>query len=249
MTVSPGTVRVGTSGYQYPHWRGVFYPPRLPTRKWFAYYADHFDTVEINNTFYRLPDGDVFDSWRQQAPRGFRYALKFSRYGTHIKRLKEPEAPLERFLDGAERLGRTLGPVLVQLPPHWRVNVERLSNFVGLLPRVQRWAMELRDESWLCQDVFDVLTAHNVALCVHDMIPDHPRVLTADFVYLRFHGDHYRGSYSHQFLVAQADRVADYLANEMDCYVYFNNDDQGHAARNALDLKRYLATRVSNDGV
>ncbi|HKJ08601.1 MAG TPA: DUF72 domain-containing protein [Gammaproteobacteria bacterium] len=248
MTTTRGTLRIGTSGYQYPHWRGVFYPPGLPTRGWFAHYAEHFDTVEINNTFYRLPGAEVFDSWRDQAPRGFRYALKFSRYGTHIKRLKDPQEPLQRFLEGAERLGTALGPVLVQLPPRWHVNVDRLAAFAALLPRTHRWALEVRDESWLCREVFAVLKAHNVALCIHDMIAGHPRMLTADFVYLRFHGDHYRGSYSHQFLVAQADRIADYLARGMDSYVYFNNDDRGYAVANALDLKRYLAARMPAAG-
>ncbi len=246
MSGSRGDLRVGTSGYRYPHWRGVFYPSDLPVRKWFGYYAERFDTVEINNTFYRLPDGEVFDSWRVQAPPGFSYALKYSRYATHIKRLKEPQEPLRRFVACADRLGGASGPVLVQLPPHWRVNVERLSAFARLLPGTHRWTLEVRDRSWLSEAVFAVLAEHNVALCIHDMIPGHPRVLTADFVYLRFHGDQYRGSYSPQFLTAEADRIAGYLAQGMNTYAYFNNDEHGYAVGNALDLKRYLATRMNH---
>lgn len=240
-----GKFRVGTSGYQYPHWRGVFYPADLPVRQWFAYYADRFDTVEINNTFYRLPDVGVFDGWRSQAPENFRYALKYSRYATHIKHLKDPQEPLQRFWCRAARLAEALGPVLVQLPPHWRVNTERLAQFAAQLPRGPRWAIEVRDASWLCDKVFSVLHEYNIALCIHDMLARHPRVLTADFVYLRFHGDHYRGCYSHQFLTAQAALIAAYLERGLDTYAYFNNDERAYAVANALDLKRYLASRTA----
>lgn len=235
-----GRFRVGTSGYQYDHWKEVFYPADLPKAEWFAYYARHFDTVEINNTFYRLPGPHVFDSWRDAAPPGWLYAVKFSRFGTHIKRLKDPEQPVELFLSRAARLKASLGPVLVQLPPRWRLNLERLDGFLACLPRSIRWTIEFRDASWLVEPVFERLAVHKVALCLHDMLPDHPRVLTAPFTYLRFHGQRYHGSYSTQVLTAQARQIRRYLADGVDVYVYFNNDVGGHAIHNALDLRRYV---------
>jgi uncharacterized protein YecE (DUF72 family) len=236
-----GEVRIGTSGYQYDHWRGLFYPPALPKRHWFGHYARHFDTVEINNTFYRLPEATTFEAWAAEAPAGFLYALKFSRYGTHIKRLLDPEEPIRRFLERAEILGKLLGPLLVQLPPHWKVNRARLGGFLEAAPRKQRWAIEFRDPGWLTEEIFSLLEGQNAALCIHDMIPDHPRRITADWVYLRFHGQHYGGTYSHQYLSAQARQIAEYRAQGLDVFAYFNNDVGGHAVRNAADLKRYLA--------
>jgi uncharacterized protein YecE (DUF72 family) len=235
-----GRFRVGTSGYQYGHWKEVFYPADLPRAAWFSFYARHFDTVEINNTFYRLPAPHVFDTWRASAPDGFLYAVKFSRYGTHRKRLKDPRQPVELFVPRARRLQASLGPVLVQLPPHWRVNLERLENFLAVIPRGIRWTIEFRDPSWLCQSVYDLMARHNVALCLHDMIPEHPARITADFTYLRFHGRRYGGSYAAQALAAQARRIREYTASGLDVYVYFNNDIGGHAVRNALDLRRYV---------
>ena len=231
-------LRIGTSGYQYDHWKQRFYPEDLPKKQWFGWYADRFDTVEINNTFYHLPKVDTFKAWHDQTPPGFRYAVKFSRYGSHIKKLKDPEGPIQQFVDGVAHLGAYLGPILVQLPPRWHVNVERLERFLAAAPRDQRWAVELRDPSWLCDEVYAVLRAHNAALCLHDMLPDHPREITADWVYLRYHGDHYQGSYSHQFLAAEARRIKEYLRDHMDVYAYFNNDQNAYSVFNALDLRR-----------
>jgi len=232
--------RIGTSGYQYDHWRGTFYPRDLPKRRWFEHYAQHFDTVEINNTFYHLPAASTFDAWREAAPRDFLYALKFSRYATHLKRLKDPQEPIERFVGLAKRLGICLGPILVQLPPGFAVDEVRLAGFLDAAPRDRRWAVEFRHESWLCEDVYAILERQGVALCVHDMLLDHPRRITAPWTYLRFHGDRYAGSYSSQFLSALARRMQELLAQGIDVYAYFNNDEQGHAVRNALDLRRYI---------
>lgn len=238
-----GDLRIGTSGYQYDHWTGVLYPPELPKTQWFERYAEEFDTVEINNTFYNLPKAKTFDSWAERAPQGFLYVLKFSRYGTHLKHLKDPEDWVPTFLNRAERLGGLLGPILVQLPPHWKLNVERLAGFLDAAPARHRWAIELRNEAWLCDEVYDLLREHNAALVVHDMIPDHPRVVTADWVYLRFHGagERYGGDYSHQALSAVAQRIQDHLAEGRDVFAYFNNDAEGYAVRNARDLRRYVA--------
>lgn len=233
-------LRIGTSGYQYDHWRGRFYPPDLPKRLWFDRYARHFDTVEINHMFYHLPSAETFDHWRAQAPAGFRYALKFSRYGSHIKRLKDPEGPLGRFVELAGRLKSFLGPVLVQLPPDFKLDVERLDRFLEVAPRRIRWAVEFRHPSWLCQEVFALLEAHGAMLCVHDLIPDHPARVTGNAAYLRLHGQRYGGSYSPQHLAAQARRIRRWRAAGHDVWVYFNNDERGHAVANALALKRYL---------
>lgn len=235
-----GELRIGTSGYQYTHWRGDFYPRDLAKRDWFAHYAEHFDSVEINNTFYRLPDAGVFEAWREQAPPSFRYALKYSRYATHLKHLIDPEEALERFLERAERLRSRLGPILVQLPPHWKADPERLDAFLRAAPRRHRWAVELRDPDWLRDEVYDVLRSRGAALVIHDLLDDHPRQLTADWTYLRFHGRRYGGSYSPQALSGQAGRIRHWLCEGRDVYAYFNNDRGGHAPRNAADLARYL---------
>lgn len=235
-----GRFRTGTSGYQYDHWKGIFYPTRIPKKDWFRYYASQFDTVEINNTFYQLPEAGTFDSWREQAPDGFLYVLKFSRYGSHLKKLKNPEDSIGAFLERADRLGSHLGPILVQLPPGWKVNVGRLAAFLEAAPRRYRWAVEFRDPSWLCEEIFEILQDRNAALCVHDKIECHPRPQVADWVYLRYHGDRYHGSYTPQKLIAEARRIKRSLSDGKDVYAYFNNDLEGYAVENARDLHRYV---------
>ncbi len=241
-----GKLRVGTSGYQYDHWRGVLYPDEAPKREWFGLYTRQFTTVEINNTFYHLPAATTFDNWRDQAPRGFCYALKYSRYGSHLKHMKDPHQHVDRFVERAKRLGAYLGPILVQLPPHWRVDLERLDSFLAALPRGHRWAVELRDATWLCERVYSALRRHSVALCIHDLLPDHPSELTAGWTYLRFHGPaperKYAGSYPYQALRAAAQRIDQWLSAGCDVHAYFNNDERGHAVQNALDLLRFVDT-------
>lgn len=238
-----GRLRVGTSGYHYEHWRGVFYPETLSPEAWFDHYATVFDTVEINNTFYRLPDVATFDAWCSRAPDGFLYALKFSRYGTHLKHLTEPRKVIRPFLRGARRLDDHLGPILLQLPPRWKADPTRLERFLDAAPKDLRWAVEFRDPSWLREDVYAVLHRAGAALCIHDMIEDHPRKFTTNWTYLRYHGRTYDGSYSTQKLSAEAARIARLLAEGTDVYAYFNNDVGGHAVRNARDLRRYVASR------
>jgi uncharacterized protein YecE (DUF72 family) len=242
-----GQLRLGTSGYQYKHWRGLFYPKDLPQKAWFAHYAAHFDTVEINNTFYRLPQSATFDTWRARAPADFCYALKFSRYGSHLKRLKDPGEPIARFLDRAARLEPFLGPILVQLPPNWRLDTERLGGFLKHAADQHRWAFEFRDRRWLCAEVFDLLRDANAALCIHDLIMDHPREITADWVYLRFHGASSGGNYTDQALQGEASRIRQYLDSRLDVFAYFNNDVGGHALHNATDLRRYAQIDKSPD--
>jgi len=240
MCAAEGEFRAGTSGWQYDHWRGVFYPQDLSKREWFDFYSHRFNTVEVNNTFYHLPRASTFDSWREAAPEGFLYVLKYSRYGTHLKRLSDPEGHVNKFLDRAERLGGFLGPILVQLPPHWNANPERLAAFLNAAPADRRWALEFRDPSWLCDEVYDVLRAHNAALCIHDLIEDHPDEVTADWIYLRFHGSGDGGDYPHQALSAWAQRINRWRGDGLDVFAYFNNDAHGYAVANVSDLLRYV---------
>lgn len=233
-------LRIGTSGYQYDHWKNVFYPSDIPKKQWFDYYTQHFDTVEINNTFYHLPQASTFDDWREAAPKDFLYVLKFSQYGTHMKRLKDPDDTIGAFLSNADHLKTCLGPILVQLRPNWSVNPERLDAFLDCAPKDHRWAVEFRDPSWLCDDIYTILRDHNAALCIHDMIEDHPQVITADWVYLRFHGEHYAGCYSEQHLRRTADTISGMQAHGYDVFAYFNNDAQGFAVDNAKTLKSFL---------
>jgi uncharacterized protein YecE (DUF72 family) len=233
-------LRIGTSGYQYKHWKGVFYPETIRQKDWFEYYARFFDTVELNNTFYRLPDVRTFSSWRSRTPPGFCYVLKYSRYGSHIMHLKNPQQHVEPFLNNARVLGRLLGPILVQLPPQWRLDLARLEQFLVFVPRKHRWALEFRNPSWLCPEVYAVLRRHRAALCIHDMIPDHPQEVTSDWIYLRYHGSRPHGSYSEDQLRREADKIQRHRANGLDVFAYFNNDMHGHALINAADLREFV---------
>ncbi|MBI2875989.1 MAG: DUF72 domain-containing protein [Candidatus Tectomicrobia bacterium] len=235
-------IRIGTSGWVYKHWRGVFYPETLRQRDWFGYYAHAFDTVEINNSFYRLPSADAFDQWRRQAPPGFLYAVKASRFLTHLKKLKDPEEPLYRFFERAARLGATLGPVLYQLPPRWQVDLPRFEQFLAALPQGTLHVIEFRDASWLIEEVFRRMERHQVSHCIHDMSPlNVPLRATASPVYLRFHGgpDH-GGHYPLAALEAWARQIDDWREQGLDLFAYFNNDIGGYALENAKMLKRLL---------
>jgi uncharacterized protein YecE (DUF72 family) len=236
-----GSVRIGTSGWHYKHWLGLFYPPKLAAKEMFRFYALHFDTVELNNTFYRLPRPETFESWRDNSPEKFLFAVKGSRFITHMKKLKDPESSSLKFFDGAARLGEKLGPILFQLPPRWRVDTERLSEFLAMLPQEHRYVIEIRDESWLVKEVYDVLRQFNVAFCIHDLAHmQTPLEITANFTYIRFHGPgaaKYGGSYSSAALREWANRISDWRSAGVDSYVYFNNDVGGHAITNAQKLK------------
>ena len=248
--VSPA-VRIGCSGWQYRHWRGGFYPAELPQSRWLEHYATHFDTVEINNTFYRLPEASTFSAWRGRAPRGFLYAVKASRFLTHMKKLKDPDDPLDLFFSRAVCLGPTLGPVLYQLPPRWPVNLDRLQTFLTALPRGKRHAVEFREPSWYAEPVFALLRKHRVALCLHDMQGSASgRLAVGPFVYVRFHGTQkYSGSYDETTLAEWADWLVERWRGGSGIYAYFNNDTGGHAPRDAVRLRAALASRVSQAGL
>lgn len=232
-------IRVGTSGYAYPHWRRTFYPPRLPERAWLGYYAKVFTTVELNATFYGLPSPDAVDQWREHTPRGFLFAAKGSRFLTHLKRLREPELALLRYFEVVGRLGDKLGPVLWQLPPQLREpDLDRLEHFLAWLPSEVPQVIEARSEGWYTGEVCDLLDRHRVAFCEHDLLPSLPPRHTGGFRYLRFHGAtaRYLGRYGRRALARHARDLAEWAAQGGKAYAYFNNDAMGHAVRDALDL-------------
>jgi uncharacterized protein YecE (DUF72 family) len=240
MKIAASRCRIGTSGFHYGHWRGIFYPDNLPSKNWFAHYVREFDTVELNNTFYRLPPPESFDNWRLQAPPDFDFAVKFSRYGSHLMRLKNAEDSIRRFSERAQHLREHLGPILVQLPPKWNVNPARLNEFLDAAPQDQRWAVEFRDARWLNAEIFAILRNHRAALCIHDKIVDHPREITADWIYMRFHGGRDDGNYSEAELAAYSREIKGYLKTGFAVYAYFNNDWHGYALENAATLKALL---------
>jgi uncharacterized protein YecE (DUF72 family) len=240
-----GRPLIGCSGWIYRDWRGPVYPEDLPTKRWFEVYRDLFDTVEINNTFYRLPPTSTFDDWASQAPKEFVYALKLGQFGTHRKKLVDASTWLPNHVGRAERLGAALGPTLVQLPPRWRRNTERLDEFLSVAPKHLRWAVEVRDPSWLHDDVFAVLERHGAALCIHDMLPDHPWERTTDWAYVRFHGSEtgraYQGEYGGKGLRTAANRLRRWTDEGYDTYAYFNNDRNAAAVRDASWLRDHVS--------
>ncbi|MFN2491503.1 MAG: DUF72 domain-containing protein [Pyrinomonadaceae bacterium] len=239
-----GELHIGTSGWHYKGWVGPFYPEKLPTKEMFGFYAQHFDTVEINNSFYRLPSDTTFDSWRDKSPPNFRFAVKASRFITHMKKLKEPETSTQKFFLGAERLEKKVGPILFQLPPRWSVNIQRMGDFLAALPQGHQYVFEFRDETWLVSEVYKLLRKYNAAFCIHDLSGEQtPLEITADFTYIRFHGPgkaKYAGSYSSQRLRKWANRINEWCKDQLTVYAYFNNDIGGCAVRNASELKRLV---------
>jgi uncharacterized protein YecE (DUF72 family) len=241
----PGDVRIGCSGWSYPHWRKRFYPEKLPAREHFAFYAQHFNTVELNNSFYRQPPRERFEAWRDQAPPGFLFAVKGSRYVTHIKRLAVEKKSIDLVVDAALGLGEKLGPILFQLQANFHVDLERLQRFIGLLPTDVRFTLEFRHESWLVPAVFELLRAHRIALT----IPDHPKMpkaleITSDFTYIRMHVPPNGLGYGQRALKPWADRVIGWRRECVDVFVYFNNDMEGHAIKDAKTLMSLVDAKV-----
>ncbi|HYC90109.1 MAG TPA: DUF72 domain-containing protein [Thermoanaerobaculia bacterium] len=242
-------IRIGTSGYHYKHWLGRYYPEGMKANEMLKHYLRDFDTVELNNTFYQLPNESTFDAWRKNTPSDFLYAVKGSRFITHMIKLKDAQRGLTNFMPRAERLRGKLGPILWQLPPGWKVNVERLEEFLSLLPKEHRYTFELRNETWMTDAVLEVLKKYNAAFCIYELAGYHsPIELTADWTYIRLHGPtsfKYQGSYSDEQLAEWADRIRAWSKKLKGIYVYFDNDDSAYAVYNALTLKRMVekATR------
>ncbi len=236
-------IRIGTSGWHYNHWRGAFYPEGLPASRMLEYYLGRFDTVEINNSFYHLPTVETFLAWKGATPKNFLFAVKGSRFITHMKKLSDPGPSSEKFFDRVTVLGRKLGPILWQFPPRWQSNPERLDAFLDAVPRRRRHAFELRDPSWFNDEVNAVLRRHKAAFCIYDFDRrQSPRIVTTDWVYVRLHGPEgkYAGSYSDAALDEWAVWFRTWDTQQKDIYCYFDNDQAGYAALDALRLKTRL---------
>jgi uncharacterized protein YecE (DUF72 family) len=236
-------LRIGTSGWHYQHWRENFYPPGEPPS--LVRYAERFDTVEINNSFYRLPSPETFQAWRDKTPPDFLFAVKASRFITHMKKLTDPEGSFGKFFAAVAHLGPKLGPILFQLPPGWRCNALRLEEFLTVIsPRRLRCAFEFRNETWFGPEIEQILARHNAAFCIYDIAQRRsPLPATADFVYVRLHGPEaaaYAGSYSDAALAEWVDRIASWRDQGRDVFCYFDNDQKAYAAADALRLKAML---------
>ncbi len=242
------TVRIGTLGWSYKHWAKVFYPDKLPANEHLPFYAQHFSTVEINYSYYQLPPRTAFETWRSNTPDDFVFAVKASRYLTHMKKLNEPAEPLQRLLHNAGGLGPKLGPVLFQFPRRWRLNLLRFQEFFAALeqhPR-HRYAFEFRHDSWLVGDVYALLKQHNAALClpVGWNIPLDIQV-PADWTYIRFHGGARGIAFADDELQPWAERIRRWRADGVDSYSYFNNDTIENGRAPAIDNARRLRELVS----
>lgn len=230
-------VYVGTSGWQYAHWRRVFYPAKLPARLWLPYYAERFQTVEVNNTFYHLPQEPVFAHWAETSPGDFVFALKMSRYLTHLKRLHDPQEPVLRFMERAQPLGPKRGPILLQLGPAHVADLDLLDAALNAFPGDARLAVEFRHPSWFTEAARDLLERRGVALCLADSPRrKQPMWRTAAFGFVRFHegvGRHSPG-YERDALKRWVERIAQTWSAAEDVFVYFNNDAAGYAIRDAI---------------
>jgi uncharacterized protein YecE (DUF72 family) len=237
-------IRVGTSGWYYDHWKERFYPASLAKGEWFEYYAGHFDTVEINNTFYHLPKEESLKRWYRLAPESFVYAVKANRYITHIKRLKDVSEEVGRFFERVGLLKGRLGPILYQLPPSLHKDLDLLGSFIKLVGKRRPAVFEFRDESWYSEDTFELLNQFGVGFCVHDMPgKQSPRAVTGDIMYVRFHGPtgRYSGKYSKAMLREWAKWIGEHKDEVGSVYAYFNNDVEGHAIKNAKQLRELLS--------
>lgn len=236
-------IYIGTSGWNYDDWRGTVYPDDLPSNQWFEHYSQLFDTVEINNTFYQQPTRHTLDAWERQAPSGFVYAVKAHRYLTHNLKLKNPRQPLRRIVNSARRLKSHLGPLLYQLPPNWKKDLVRLRKFAKLLPSKETHVLEFRNRDWLADDTFELMRELKLCLCVHDMLPRHPKQVTGPAVYIRFHGPgqpKYANKYTPSRLKPWAEWIRDVASNHK-VYAYFNNDHHGYAVRDAETLRELVS--------
>lgn len=240
----PGNIHIGTSGWNYDHWKEAFYPKNLSQDQWLDHYKDQFDTVEVNNSFYKLPDTRTLEKWKKNVPENFVFAAKANRYITHMKKLNEPEDSLNKMLDAFKSLGNNLEPILFQLPPNWKFNEERFRQFTDLLPDDFIYVFEFRNKDWINETSFSILEEKNSAFCIYELAGyQSPEEVTADFVYIRLHGPSnkkYRGKYNQEQLSYWADRLNTWSEQNKDVYIYFDNDEKGYAPQNALELKEMI---------
>ncbi len=235
---------IGTSGWHYPAWEGSFYPRGIRQDEYLAYYTQSFQTVEINNTFYKLPTKAAIQLWRDSVPEGFLFAVKGSRYITHMKKLLDAETHLPKLLGRIKLLGNKLGPIVFQLPARFHYNPDRLRSFLEALPTEYRFALELRNPSWYRDEVWEALSSHQVAFCVFDLAGRFsPKIVTSHFAYIRLHGpkaQKYSGHYSTKQLEELAELMSSWKSGGRDVYCYFDNTGQGEAVQDALKLSQIM---------
>jgi uncharacterized protein YecE (DUF72 family) len=237
-------IHIGTSGWHYKHWKGLFYPAGMQPQEYLNHYLRYFRTVEINNSFYRLPTYETFASWRESVPDGFVFAVKASRFITHMKKLKDPQQSFGNFMQQVVALEEKLGPILFQLPPRWHCDLARLRQFLEALPGGLHYTFEFRDHTWYNETVYDLLRQHQAAFCIYDLEQHQsPVVVTAAFVYIRLHGPEgrYNGSYSDEALGAWAAAARNWQQESRTVYIYFDNDIGGHAVGDAQRLQNLVS--------
>ena len=234
-------MRVGTSGWNYPHWASNFYPKELPKNKWLEHYASYFDTIELNTTFYRLPQRITFENWKKRTPDRFLWSVKASRYITHIKKLREVDEPLQNFYNSVDALEEKLGPILIQLPPRLKFVPEISKNFLKKLDPRYHYALEARNDTWVCDEAIETMKNLNIAFCIADTAGKYPysEFITARFIYIRLHGSQklYTSLYSDEELKRWAEKIQIW---GRDTFIYFDNDFEGNAVKNGLRLKELL---------
>ncbi len=236
---------IGTSGFYYEHWRGLFYPEELPKSRFFDYYVHHFSTVEMNSTFYHLPKAKTIEHWLENSPEYFLFSLKAYRGITHYKKLVDVKSDLYAFFHLIKPLKPKIGAILFQLPPSLHLDIPKLADFLHLLPPSYRYAIEFRHDSWYCEEIYELLRHYNVALCIHDFGQKRsPFVQTAHHLYIRFHGTNgrYAGSYDDETLKEWVSRLKPLCKSGHDIFCYFNNDYEGAAVQDALRLRSFLET-------
>jgi uncharacterized protein YecE (DUF72 family) len=240
-----GKINIGTSGWNYKHWLGHFYPEDLKQKGWLQFYIEKgFKTVELNNPFYHLPKSTTFENWRKNVPDDFIFSVKASRYITHVKKLNDAGESVKLFFNNAKELKEKLGPVLFQLPPGWKFNKERFVDFLNNLSGKYIYTFEFRNDSWWNDEIFEILKNKNIAFCIFELQGTlTPREVTADFIYIRLHGPggKYQGDYDKKTLANWAGFIQTFSEKGKDVYCYFDNDEKGYAAKNALELKEIIS--------
>lgn len=240
-----GKVHIGTSGWHYKHWIGKFYPDGTKPPQFRDHYLKHFKTVELNSPFYHLPSFETFKGWREATPSDFIFAVKASRFITHMKKLKEPQTSFDNFIKNADGLEEKLGPILFQLPPGWAFNEERFRDFLDVLPKNSyRYTFEFRNHTWYNDTVCELLEKNNISFCIYELeYHQSPQLVTADFVYVRLHGPEtkYAGNYSYKTMEYWAEKCQEWQNQNKDIYIYFDNDQDAYAAFNAQTLINLVA--------
>lgn len=236
-------IHIGTSGWHYEHWKGPFYPDKSASSQLLGHYGEHFHTVEINNSFYRLPEEESLRNWYESVPGDFIFAVKASRYITHTKKLKDPSETLPPLLSRIEVLRNKLGPILFQLPPGWKINPERLKAFLEKLPKGHEYAFEFRNSSWFDPAIYEILRDFGAAFCMYHLAGVlSPKEVTAEHVYVRLHGPGraYQGQYDSRALSGWAGAFSAWSRQGKEIYCYFDNDEAGYAPQDAMRLKSMI---------